>query len=73
MDETTVAVGASWTVLLWLPAIWVFWDVEDPSERLWAHGGALVVVAVPVIVVSLIGFKLSAALLLLMLFMSVVC
>jgi len=71
--ETTVATVAARVVLLWIPAIWVSLSLFKPQGKLGKLGKlgvciiTLVVVAVPVIIASLIGIKMSVELALLML------
>lgn len=71
VDETTPATVAARVVLLWIPVVWMFWGAVDSSEKLTLCVFAVVPVAVPVILISLIGLKLSVALLLFVLLLFV--
>lgn len=72
IDETTLATVTARVVLLWIPMVWVAWGAADPSKRLALCAVIAVIVAMPVIFISLIGIKFSLVLFLFLLFISVV-
>ncbi len=60
-DETTLATVSARVVLLWIPVVWAASYATDPQDRSAMYVIVAILVAVPVVFVSLVGFKIAIA------------